>query len=96
MSGDWDFLVEKLADRIAGKVVERIGASTVSRRLFTVDQAAGYLSRTPEAVSHMIHSGKLRAVRMDRRVYLDVKDLDRLIEDSKIDSSGFGAVQVKP
>jgi hypothetical protein len=36
-----------------------------------------------EAMQHMICAGKIPTVRMDRRVFVDVRDLDRLIENSK-------------
>ena len=43
----------------------------------------GYMGRTLEAMQHMICAGKIPTVRMDRRVFVDVRDLDRLIENSK-------------
>ena len=52
-------------------------------RLLTVDQAAVYIGRTKEAVQHMISGGKLPTVRPDRRVFVDVLDLDAWIEDNK-------------
>lgn len=81
-----DALLDALADRVAAKVraeVAQDGVAAVKRRLFTVEQAAVYLGRTTEALQHMIASGKLRAVRADRRVFLDLKDLDRWIEQNK-------------
>lgn len=84
---DLEPLLDALVERVAAKVVARLKsndvAATIKARLLTVEQAATYLGRTPEAVQHMVSGGKLRAVRPDRRVFLDVRDLDRWIEDNK-------------
>ena len=82
-----DVLIDALAERVAEKLRGDIGngASTtaVKPRLLTVEQAATYLGRTKEAVQHMVASGKLPTVRSDRRVFVDVVDLDRWIENNK-------------
>ena len=80
----FEAFLDILADRVAAKVAERLGRAPAARlRLLTVEQAAKYLGRTREAVQHMIASRKLPIVRADRRVFLDVKDLDGWIENSK-------------
>lgn len=56
----------------------------MKRRLLTIDEAAGYLGRTSCAVREMIWAGKLPSVKIDRRVFLDLNDLDRLIERNKV------------
>ena len=53
-------------------------------RLYTINQAAEYLGRSPWAVRSMIWSGKLPAVRDGKRLLLDVHDLDHWIEVSKV------------
>jgi excisionase family DNA binding protein len=64
--------------------LRRDGAGVaVKPRLLTVEQAATYMGRSLEAMQHLVGDGKIRTVRMDRRVFLDVQDLDRLIEGSK-------------
>jgi excisionase family DNA binding protein len=81
-----DALIDALAERVAAKVRAELNgdhAEAVKPRLFTVEQAGSYLGRSKEAVQHMIASGKIPTVRIDRRVFIDVRDLDRLIEDSK-------------
>jgi excisionase family DNA binding protein len=75
-------LAERLAARMALGVAQNGGAG-VKPRLFSVDEAAVYLGRSKEAVEHMIGAGKLAVVRADRRVFLDVRDLDRWIEANK-------------
>jgi excisionase family DNA binding protein len=49
-----------------------------------VEEAAVYLGRTKEAVQHLIAAGKLPVVKPDRRVFLDIRDLDQWIEQCKI------------
>ncbi len=56
-----------------------------TRRLLTVGEAAAYLGRTVGGVREMIYSGKLPAVKIDRRVQLDIRDLERLIDENKVD-----------
>jgi excisionase family DNA binding protein len=55
----------------------------VRPRLLTVEQAAVYIGRTKDAVHHMIASSKLPTVRSDRRVFIDMRDLDSWIEENK-------------
>jgi excisionase family DNA binding protein len=80
-----DALIDALAERVAVKVAERTqqGSAPVKPRLLTVEQAAVYIGRTKEAVQHMISSSKLPSVRSDRRVFVDVLDLDAWIQDNK-------------
>jgi len=59
--------------------IRNIGAGTAH----SVEQAAVYLGRTKEALQHLITSGKLPVVRADRRVFLDVRDLDEWVERNK-------------
>jgi excisionase family DNA binding protein len=78
-----DVLAEKLATRVRLDLAQN-GGVAVKPRLFSVEEGAVYLGRSKEAVEHMIGAGKLPVVRADRRVFLDVRDLDRWIEANKI------------
>jgi len=78
-----DVLAERLAARM-GLGLAQNGGPGVRPRLFSVEEAAVYLGRSKEAVEHMVGAGKLAVVRADRRVFLDVRDLDRWIEANKI------------
>lgn len=82
---DLNLLVDTIADRVAERVGRQLSrvAPTTAPRLLTIEAAATYLSRTPPAVRHLIAAGKLPQVRIDNRIFLDVRDLDRVIEDSK-------------
>jgi excisionase family DNA binding protein len=55
----------------------------VSRRLISLAEAATILSVSIPTARRLISSGRLPATRLSRRVLVDVKDLDRLIERSK-------------
>jgi excisionase family DNA binding protein len=78
-----DALAERVAQKLRGHLDQDGGVSAVRPRLLTVEQAAVYLGRTEEGARHLIASGRLATVKMDRRVFIDVKDLHRLIEKSK-------------
>ena len=57
--------------------------SLIRPRLLTVEEAATYLGRTKGSVQHLVADGGLPVVRSDRRVFLDIQDLDRWIERNK-------------
>jgi excisionase family DNA binding protein len=76
-----EMVASKVAARLAG--TGREGAK-IPKRLLTVEEAAIYLGRTKEAVQHLLAAGKLPVVKSDRRVFLDVRDLDVWIEQNKL------------
>ena len=82
-----DALLTDLAKRVAAEVrvdLKQNGSGTAVRpRLLTVEQAATYLGRSKASVQHMVSDGVLPTVRNDRRVFLDVVDLDTWIERHK-------------
>jgi excisionase family DNA binding protein len=82
---NFDALLDALADKVAQRLREDslgiVGA--VRPRLLTVDQAAVYIGRSRDAVQHMVSSGKVPTIRADRRVFIDVEDLDRWIREHK-------------
>jgi excisionase family DNA binding protein len=82
-----DSIIDTLASAVAAKLradlVGSGGSASVAPRLLTVDQAAVYLARSKDAVQHMVAARKLPVVRDGRRVFLDVRELDRWIEQSK-------------
>jgi excisionase family DNA binding protein len=78
-----DLIAAKVGARLSGREGGREGGK-VQKRLLSVEEGAEYLGRTKEAVQHMIAAGKLPIVKSDRRVFLDVRDLDAWIERSKV------------
>ena len=83
-----DVLIDALADRLAGKLrtegSQGAGGPAIRPRLLTVEQAATYLGRTKASVQHLISDGAIPVVRHDRRVFMDVRDLDRWIDSAKV------------
>ena len=53
------------------------------RRLLSLKDAASALGVSTASIRRLIWSGRLPAVRILRRIHIDVRDLDRLIEQSK-------------
>jgi excisionase family DNA binding protein len=83
----FDQLFETLADRIASRIETRLRAAATPAmrpRLLSVEQAATYIGRTKDAVQHLVSGGKLPCVRCDKRIFLDIQDLDRWIEQNKL------------
>lgn len=79
-------ILEQFADLVATKLaaeLQRNHSPAVTQRLLSVDQAAVYIGRTKDAVQFLLASGKLPTVRSDRRVFLDIRDLDQWIEQHK-------------
>ena len=79
-------IVQAFADRVATRLVERLGnlpATSAQPRLLTVQQAASYIGRTREAVTHMVSERRIPIVQSDRRVFIDRRDLDAWIDGNK-------------
>ncbi len=53
------------------------------RRLYDLAAISSYLGIPVHTVREMIWRGDLRCVRIGRRQYLDIKDVDQLIEQAK-------------
>ena len=77
----FDTLMEILAEKLANRLMEEPGR--LHPRLLTVDQAALYLGPAWEDVQRLTHSGKMPAVCVAGRVFLDRIDLDKWIDDNK-------------
>lgn len=75
-------LIKETAETV-GLLVRDGAAMPVKRRLLSVEEAAVYMGRTEEAMQHLIATGRIRTVRIDRRVFVDLKDRDKLIQDYK-------------
>ena len=54
-----------------------------ARRLLNPDQAAEYLNCSTITVRRLIWDGRLPSVKWDRRQRLDIRDLERFVEDHK-------------
>jgi len=58
--------------------------SGLHRRLISLRDAAAILGLSVASVRRLIWSGRLHAVKLTRRVLVDLRDVDRLIEQSKV------------
>ncbi|PIV20161.1 MAG: hypothetical protein COZ69_11005 [Deltaproteobacteria bacterium CG_4_8_14_3_um_filter_45_9] len=55
----------------------------ISKRLFTLKEAALYLGRGLHGVRDMVWKGEVPVVRNGRKMFLDIRDLDTFIERNK-------------
>ncbi len=78
-----DALAERITARMKVETEQRGSVSTVRPRLLTVEQASTYLGRTKTSLQHLISDRAIPVVRHDRRVFLDIRDLDQWIESAK-------------
>jgi excisionase family DNA binding protein len=69
-------LIETLAQRVAATVLERL-EDTSNRRWLTVDQAADYIGRSPDAIRGLVKRRELTGYKPDGRLQLDRTELDR-------------------
>lgn len=58
--------------------------SVSQKRLYNLREAGVYLGRTEWAIRHLVWSGAIQAVKLGRRIQLDVRDMDEFIEDCKV------------
>lgn len=56
---------------------------TIDPQLMTMNECAGMLNVSHWRVRDLIEKGRLPIVRLGRRVLIDRKDVDRLIEENK-------------
>lgn len=55
-----------------------------TKRLYSIEEAAQYLGRSEWGIRRLIWKGKLPQVKCDKRVHLDIQDMDRFIETNKM------------
>ena len=76
--------LRSFADQVAARVIERMVAPRSDhRRLLTITEAAQLLGRSKASVQHLIAQRRLPVVRDERRVFIDLRDLDRWIAEHK-------------
>jgi excisionase family DNA binding protein len=71
---------------LAQEIISGVVAALEGRprpRLLTVQGAADYLSRSPASIRQLIHRGVIPKVSIDGRVQIDIRDLDKVVEQSK-------------
>jgi hypothetical protein len=75
--------IDALAAAVAGKLRASSENGKIGPRLLSIDRGGEYLSRSAHSIRHLIKAGKLPVVKIDGRIFLDIRDLDRIIEKSK-------------
>lgn len=81
---DFEALLDALAEKVAARLQGRLRVEAKpAPRLMDVEHAAAYLGRSTHSVRHLIATKKLPVVKLDERVFLDVRDLDQAIEKAK-------------
>ena len=87
---DLDALAEIIAERVVAKTLERSPGRPLAADdplLLTIEGAARKLGRTTPATEHLIREKKLPVVRIDRRIYIDYRDILLLIERHKTEAN---------
>ena len=67
----------------ATATIELYGVNQMEKLLLSIAEAAQVINLSPWTVRAFIKSGKLRPVRLGRRVLLEPSELERLIQESK-------------
>jgi excisionase family DNA binding protein len=55
----------------------------LSPRLLTIKEAGSYIALGPCRIRSMLNRGELQFIRLGRRILIDLKDLDALIDSKK-------------
>ena len=61
----------------------KTGHRKISKRLYTIKEAAEYLGRSTWSMRELVWAGKIPFVKDGRKFYFDIKDLDDYIEKNK-------------
>ena len=71
------------SQKVQSPAEDLILESRVSKRLYTVPEAAEYLGMTDWGIRGLITNGKIDTVRNGRRLFLAIEDMDRWIAENK-------------
>jgi excisionase family DNA binding protein len=84
-SFDLETLLNSFADRVGARLADQLKGRGrgLEPRLLSVKEAAGYLGRSMASLRHMIADGGLPIVRSDHRVFLDIRELDKWIDENR-------------
>ncbi len=55
-----------------------------AKRLMTPKEAGEYIGRSESAIRQLIHKQQLPVIRFGRNVRIDLKDLDRIIDENRM------------
>lgn len=57
--------------------------SRLTKRLYSIKEASEYFGRSINSIRALVYAGTIPYVKIDRRVQIDINDLNELIEKSK-------------
>jgi excisionase family DNA binding protein len=69
--------------RVSRSIGSNDTAAGLCRRLFTINEAGAYLALGPWRVRSLIWAGELAFIKLGRRILIDRKDLDALLDSKK-------------
>jgi excisionase family DNA binding protein len=74
---------EQFITRLADAVAERMSGTSpvITKRLFTLEEAAEYIGRSPKAVERLIQRGAVPVTKIDGKRQVDRTALDKIIAD---------------
>ena len=72
-----EIFMKQLADAIAARL-----PAAAPQRLFTLEQAAEYIGRSPKAVERLIQRGTIPVTKIDGKRQVDRTALDKVIADA--------------
>jgi excisionase family DNA binding protein len=76
-------LIDMLIDAIADVLIDRLECRQSTRnRVLNAEKAAEYLGISEDQIYKLVSDRKLTPVRFDRRLRFDIRELDRLVEES--------------
>lgn len=73
----------KYQERKARQRERNLNPKGPQKRLYSLQEAAFYLGRTIHSLREIIWAGKIPFVKVDRRLFIDIRDLERLVEQFK-------------
>ncbi|HEY4359421.1 MAG TPA: helix-turn-helix domain-containing protein [Bryobacteraceae bacterium] len=76
-----DALAKAVAPRLASLIHPHLKAAIVPRYL-NLEQAADYLSTTPDGVRGMLRANVFPARKIGARLFIDVEDIDAAMNDA--------------
>jgi len=86
-----DALAARHSQIAALQAVAELRAHPFVPRLLTVDQAAFFIGRTPNALRILMARRKISVIRCDGRPMLDVRDLEHWIDSGRVSKKDSGA-----
>lgn len=72
-----------IADTQSQKGEGMKGMDGIPKRLYNIEEAGHYLGRSKWMIREMVRQGKLPVVKYDRRVFIDIHEMDEMIEATK-------------